>query len=153
MGKEEAKAKKEKAMEERRIKQEKEKIEKKKKEEEKQKQLEETKAKKEAEKLAKTQKQDIEKMQQGHDSKAKEPKELAEAEDNDEQLIDSHDKDQKTAIGADFKQDDDSDTKEKSTESVIKRGVPKNTKPAPAVVAIKMADLLTAPDDKVNHDQ
>merc|ERR1712198_709062 len=26
--------------------------------------------------------------------------------------------------------------------SVIKRGVPKNTKPAPAVVAIKMADLL-----------
>merc|ERR1711915_954653 len=26
--------------------------------------------------------------------------------------------------------------------SVIKRGVPKNTKPAPAVVAIKMVDLL-----------
>merc|ERR1711915_401031 len=89
----------------------------------------------------------------GDDSKAKEPKELAEAEDNDEQKIDSHDKDQKTAIGVDFKQDDDSDTKEKSTESVIKRGVPKNTKPALAVVAIKMADLLTAPDDKVNHDQ
>merc|ERR1711915_41289 len=123
-----------------------------KKEEEKQKQLEETKAKKEAEKLVKTQKQDIEKMQQGDDLKAKEPKELAEAEDNDEQKIDSHDKDQKTAIGVDFKQDDDSDTKEKSTESVIKRGVPKNTKPAPAVVAIKMADLLTAPDDK-NHNQ
>merc|ERR1712111_318427 len=30
----------------------------------------------------------------------------------------------------------------KPTESVIKRGIPKNTKPAPAVVAIKMADLL-----------
>merc|ERR1712002_452060 len=51
------------------------------------------------------------------------------------------------------KQDDDSDTKEKSTESVIKRGVPKNTKPAPAVVAIKMADLLSAPDDEVDQDQ
>merc|ERR1711928_275675 len=34
--------------------------------------------------------------------------------------------------------------------SVIKRGVPKNTKPAPAVVAIKMVDLLgegTADED------
>merc|ERR1712002_1168539 len=51
------------------------------------------------------------------------------------------------------KQDDDSDTKEKSTESVIKRGVPKNTKPAPAVVAIKMADLLSAPDDEVDQDR
>merc|ERR1712098_534505 len=39
------------------------------------------------------------------------------------------------------------------TESVIKRGVPKNTKPAPAVVAIKMADLLSAPDDEVDQDQ
>merc|ERR1712226_635000 len=37
--------------------------------------------------------------------------------------------------------------------SVIKRGVPKNTKPAPAVVAIKMVDLLSAPDDEVDQDQ
>merc|ERR1712108_74696 len=37
----------------------------------------------------------------------------------------------------------------KPTESVIKRGVPKNTKPAPAVVAIKIADLLTVPDEKL----
>merc|ERR1712029_1312064 len=34
------------------------------------------------------------------------------------------------------------------TEGGIKRGVPKNVKPAPAVVAIKMAELLTVPDDK-----
>merc|ERR1711974_193569 len=35
----------------------------------------------------------------------------------------------------------------KPSESVIKRGVPKNTKLAPPVVAIKMADLLTPSDD------
>merc|ERR1712110_783333 len=34
------------------------------------------------------------------------------------------------------------------TESVIKRGVPKITKPAPAVVAIKMVELLAAPDNQ-----
>merc|ERR1712110_882875 len=34
----------------------------------------------------------------------------------------------------------------KPMESVIKRGIPKNTKPAPAVVAIKMADLLVDPE-------
>merc|ERR1712029_1147600 len=39
----------------------------------------------------------------------------------------------------------------KPTESVIKRGVPKNTKPAPAVVAIKMVDLLTVPDEKLDN--
>merc|ERR1711974_35902 len=33
----------------------------------------------------------------------------------------------------------------KVTASVIKRGVPKNTKPAPTVVAVKMADLLSLP--------
>merc|ERR1712168_252279 len=35
--------------------------------------------------------------------------------------------------------------------NVIKRGVPKNTKPAPAVVAIKMADLLSVPDEDVDE--
>merc|ERR1712029_1272264 len=39
----------------------------------------------------------------------------------------------------------------KPTESFIKRGVPKNTKPAPAVVAIKMVDLLTVPDEKLDN--
>merc|ERR1712111_111423 len=34
----------------------------------------------------------------------------------------------------------------KPTESVIKRGKPKNTKPSPAVVAIKMKDLVGAPN-------
>merc|ERR1712066_1043858 len=34
------------------------------------------------------------------------------------------------------------------TQSVIKRGVPKKTKPAPAVVAIKMMDLLSSPDNQ-----
>merc|ERR1711973_962443 len=55
-------------------------------------------------------------------------------------------------IGVDTKTDNDSDMKVKPTESVIKRGVPKNTKPAPAVVAVKMADLLSAPDDRVDQD-
>merc|ERR1711915_350765 len=123
------------------------------KEEEKQKHLAETLAKKEKEKLAKTQKQDQEKMQRGDESKAKEPKELAEAEDNDEQQIDCLGNDQKTAIDIDFKQDDGNEVKVKPTESVIKRGIPKKTKPAPAVVAIKMADLLSAPDDEVVQDQ
>merc|ERR1711974_505845 len=46
--------------------------------------------------------------------------------------------------------DEDLDIKSetKVTASVIKRGVPKNTKPAPAVVAVKMADLLSVPDDE-----
>merc|ERR1711973_65535 len=150
---EEAKAKKVRAMEEKRQKQEKEKIEKKRIEEEKQNQLEEKKAKKEAEKLAKTQKQDQEKMQKGDDSKAKEPKDLAESGDKDEQHIDNLDNDKESSIGVDFKQDDGNDIEVKPTESVIKRGVPKNTKPAPAVAAIKMADLLSAIDDEVDQDQ
>merc|ERR1711962_1747696 len=138
---EETKANKEKAKEEKRLKQEKEKIEKQRKEEEKLKQLEETKAKKEAEKPS------------GDDSKVKESEELAEVEPNDEQHIDTPDNDQKKAIGVDFKQVDGDEITVQSTESVIKRGVPKNTKPAPAVVAIKMADLLSAPDDEVDQDQ
>merc|ERR1711974_364532 len=40
----------------------------------------------------------------------------------------------------------------KPTESVIKRGIPKNTKPAPAVVAIKMADLIEHSDDGPNAE-
>merc|ERR1712113_795082 len=119
-----------------RQKQEKEKIEKIKKEEEKQKQL------------AKIQKQDQEKMQRGD-----EPKELADEEHNDAQQIDNLDNDKESSIGVDLKPDDHSKTEPKQTESVIKRGVPKNTKPAPAVVAIKMADLLSAPDDEVDQDQ
>merc|ERR1712156_597127 len=63
------------------------------------------------------------------------------------------DNDKESSIGVDFKQDDGNDIEVKPTESVIKRGVPKNTKPAPAVVAIKMADLLSAPDDEVDQDQ
>merc|ERR1712157_294558 len=38
-------------------------------------------------------------------------------------------------------------------ESVIKRGVPRNTKPAPAVVAIKMADLLSVQDNEVDQER
>merc|ERR1712113_77644 len=119
-----------------RQKQEKEKIEKIKKEEEKKKEL------------AKIQKQDQEKMQRGD-----EPKELADEEDKDEQHIDNLDNDKESSIGVDLKPDDHSKTEPKPAESVIKRGVPKNTKPAPAVVAIKMADLLSAPDDEVDQDQ
>merc|ERR1712113_223757 len=119
-----------------RQKQEKEKIEKIKKEEEKQKEL------------AKIQKQDQEKMQRGD-----EPKELADEEDNDEQSIENLDNYNKTALGFDLKPDDHSKTEPKPTESVIKRGVPKNTKPAPAVVAIKMADLLSVPDEEVDQGQ
>merc|ERR1712110_1324850 len=48
--------------------------------------------------------------------------------------------------GSDMILNIDPDTKSelKPTESVIKRGVPKITKPAPAVVAIKMVELLAA---------
>merc|ERR1712228_329020 len=127
-------------------------IEKQRKEEEKQKQLEEIKAKKEIEKLAKVQKKDQENMQRGNDPKANEQKQLGKEEHNDEQQIDDLHFDDKISIGEDVKQDNASETKVKPTESVIKRGVPKNTKPAPAVVAVKMADLLSAPDDRVGQD-
>merc|ERR1712113_1137833 len=146
---EEAKAKKEKDMAEKRLKQEKERIEKQKKEDEKQKKLKETKAKKEADKLAQIQKPGQEKIQTEDNSKVNELNELAEVKDYDENQIDNLNDDQ---IGADTKTDNDSDMKVKPTESVIKRGVPKNTKPAPAVVAVKMADLLSAPDDGVDQD-
>merc|ERR1712029_75229 len=49
-----------------------------------------------------------------------------------------------------FEEDEDqpiAQTESRPAESVIKRGVPKNTKPAPAVVAIKMSDLLAIPSD------
>merc|ERR1711972_768953 len=78
---------------------------------------------------------------------------MGDEEDNDEQLIENLDNYNKTTIGFDLKPDDHSKTEPKPTESVIKRGVPKNTKPAPAVVAIKMADLLSVPDDEVDQDQ
>merc|ERR1711974_550970 len=42
-------------------------------------------------------------------------------------------------------EDQDIKSESKVTASVIKRGVPKNTKPAPAVLAVKMADLLSVP--------
>merc|ERR1712012_872920 len=102
-------------------------IEKQKKEEEKQKKLKETKAKKEADKLAQIQKQGQEKIQTEDNSKANELKELAEVKVYDENQIDNLHDDQ---IGADTNTDNDSDMKVKSTESVIKRGVPKKTKPA-----------------------
>merc|ERR1712108_45883 len=47
-----------------------------------------------------------------------------------------------------IEEDQDIKSESKVTASVIKRGVPKNTKPAPAVVAVKMADLLSVPDDE-----
>merc|ERR1711915_382840 len=150
---EEAKAKKEKALEEKRQKHEREKIEKVKKEEEKQKQLEEIKAKAKKEKALEEKRQDQENMQRGNDLKANEQKQLGKEEHNDEQQIDDLHFDDKISIGEDVKQDNASETKVKPTESVIKRGVPKNRKPAPAVVAIKMADLLSANDDEVDQDQ
>merc|ERR1712029_394961 len=114
----EARAKKEKDLEEKRQKQIREAIEKQKKEEEKQKKVDEAKSKEE---------------QQIHD--------------NDENKV-PYDSEEGTR--EDFEQEnDEGDTKGefKPTESVIKRGKPQNTKPSPAVVAIKMKDLVGAPND------
>merc|ERR1711972_402454 len=74
---------------------------------------------------------------------------MGDKEDNDEQLIENLDNYNKTGLGFDLKPDDHNKTEPKPTESVIKRGVPKNTKPAPAV----MADLLSVPDDEVDQGQ
>merc|ERR1711915_467833 len=91
-----------------------------------------------------------EKIQTEENSKANELKELAEVKDYDEDQIDNlHD----DHIGVDTKTDNDSEMKVKPTESVIKRGIPKNTKPAPAVVAIKMVDLLSVPDDNIDNNE
>merc|ERR1712228_857894 len=56
---------------------------------------------------------------------------------NDEQLIENLDNYNKTALGFDLKPDDHSKTEPKPTESVIKRGVPKNTKPASPLWQLK----------------
>merc|ERR1712111_265129 len=150
----EARAKKEKDLEEKRQKQIREKIEKQKKEEEKQKKVDEAKAKKEKERKAKLEKQEKEKLgklQKEQEAKAKKQIELAKKKSKEEQQIHDNDEnkvpyDSEEGTREDFEQEnDEGDTKGefKPTESVIKRGKPKNTKPSPAVVAIKMADLLS----------
>merc|ERR1712029_1052846 len=154
----EARAKKEKDLEEKRQKQIREKIEKQKKEEEKQKKVEEAKAKKEKERKAKLEKQEKEKLgklQKEQEAKAKKQIELAKKKSKEEQQIHDNDEnkvpyDSEEGTREDFEQEnDEGDTKGefKPTESVIKRGKPQNTKPSPAVVAIKMKDLVGAPND------
>merc|ERR1712029_542494 len=153
----EARAKKEKDLEEKRQKQIREKIEKQKKEEEKQKKVEEAKAKKEKERKAKLEKQEkekLEKLQKEQEAKAKKQIELTKKKSKEEQQIHDNDEnkvpyDSEEGTREDFEQEnDEGDTKGefKPTESVIKRGKPKNTKPSPAVVAIKMKDLVGAPN-------
>merc|ERR1712029_789492 len=157
---EEAKAKKQKEQEEKTKKEEKE---------------EEARAKKEAERLAKQQKQEQEKFEKLQKEKSKkekvlperqpnavqsvldesikvgerEPEQQEQANENDKYSLDDVENiTQKEHQNIEEEQDIKSESK--VTASVIKRGVPKNTKPAPAVVAVKMADLLSVPDNK--HD-
>merc|ERR1712108_30555 len=160
---EEAKAKKQKEQEEKAKKQEQQKLEKEKKEEE-------AKAKKEAERLAKQQKQEQEKFEKLQKEKSKKEKVLPEKQPNAEQSVldesikegEREPEQQEQANENDkyslddvekvtqkdhqnIEEDQDIKSESKVTASVIKRGVPKNTKPAPAVVAVKMADLLSLP--------
>merc|ERR1712025_210836 len=44
-------------------------------------------------------------------------------------------------------------TESKPLISAIKRGIPQNTKPPPAVVAVKMADLLSSPNGENNSKE
>merc|ERR1711974_244386 len=129
------------------------------------------KAKKEEEMRAKQQKQEKEKLEK---LKKEEARETNEKEQNygeektikpildDERKLDAAEESlpagtEEETAGTDtmkiILEDDqpEGQSETKPTESVIKRGVPKNTKPAPAVVAIKMADLLTVPDEKLDN--
>merc|ERR1712029_854138 len=162
----EAKAKKQKEQEEKTKKQEQQKLEKEKKEEE-------ARAKKEAERLAKQQKQEQEKFEKLQKEKSKkekvlperqpnaehsvldesikvgerEPEQQEQANENDKYSLDDVEKvTQKDHQN--IEEDLDIKSESKVIASVIKRGVPKNTKPAPAVVAVKMADLLSVPDNE-----
>merc|ERR1712029_1013342 len=155
-----AKAKKEDEMRDKQQKQEKEKLEKLKKEQ----------AKKEEEITAKQQKQEKEKLEKLKKQEARETNEKTKnyGEEktikrilDDERKLDAAEEslpagteetagtDTMKIILEDGRPEGQSVTK--PTESVIKRGVPKNTKPAPAVVAIKMVDLLTVPDEKLDN--
>merc|ERR1712029_742412 len=157
---EEAKAKKEEEMRDKQQKQEKEKLEKLKKEQ----------TKKEEEITAKEQKQEKEKLEKLKKEEARETNEKTKnyGEEktikpilDDERKLDAAEEslpagteetagtDTMKIVTEDGRPEGQSVTK--PTESVIKRGVPKNTKPAPAVVAIKMVDLLTVPDEKLDN--
>merc|ERR1712029_693409 len=140
----EAKAKKEKELAEKREKREQQKLEKQRKEEE-------SRAKKEEERKAKHEKQQNEKLQRQQAKTEIDTLKLHEQ-------IPVHEEGQREFIHEDtnndfsphFEEDENqpiAQTESRPAESVIKRGVPKNTKPAPAVVAIKMSDLLAIPSD------
>merc|ERR1711982_289186 len=129
-----------------------------KKEKEKQKKLAEVKAKKEEERKAQLQNQEkekLEKLNKQKDLQATKQIQIAEKQAKDElQFEDTDNNEKETEISDDIHhQESDTNTNLNPTESVIKRGVPKNTKPAPAVVAIKMADLLSVPDEQVNEEK
>merc|ERR1712029_698935 len=157
---EEAKAKKQKQLEEKRQKQEQQKIEKQKKEDE----AKAKKAEERKEKEAKIKQEKLTKREREQSTKNKGKAEMQAAPEMVEKQIQEEEtpKDQVKLTGEDvmtvfvcdgddlmeknYAEQDQSENDLKSdlkpTESVIKRGIPKNTKPAPAVVAIKMADLL-----------
>merc|ERR1711974_215437 len=74
----------------------------------------------------------------------REPEQQEQANENDKYSLDDVEKvTQKDHQN--IEEDQDIKSESKVTASVIKRGVPKNTKPAPTVVAVKMADLLSLP--------
>merc|ERR1711974_11270 len=125
---------------------------------------------KEAERLAKQQKQEQEKFEKLQKEKSKKEKVLPEKQPNAEQSdFDASIKEDERELEQqehtnendkyslddvekvtqkehqNIEEDLDIKSETKVTASVIKRGVPKNTKPAPAVVAVKMADLLSVP--------
>merc|ERR1712029_419654 len=164
---EEAKAKKEQERLAKHEKQEQEKLEKSRKEElakaKKQKEREEKlhkqqqqkleKQKKEEERKAKQEKKEQEKLKEELASKGRKQEELSETKSNAdfegqmEDMKDHHIDIEKQIINDPENEEDKPQSELKPTDSVIKRGIPKNTKPAPPVVAIPMAELLGVSDD------
>merc|ERR1712029_1332146 len=146
---EEAKAKKHAEQEEKRRKEEQRKMDKQRKEEE-------TRAKKEMDRMAKQQKLEEEKIckLKSEETKKEKEKSVKQTKAEPEALAtsdqqDIHEDMTEQDLKPSYCNEDEPETVSelKPSESVIKRGVPKITKLAPPVVAIKMADLLTPSDD------
>merc|ERR1711970_739954 len=106
-------------------------------------------------KLQKKEQERLEKLQREQKQKDKKQKDLSmnqfecpqsqSTANVEDQLLEEEDHNKGTEkVAADYQESEaDKPTSELSpTESVIKRSKPKNTKPAPAVVAIPMAELL-----------
>merc|ERR1712126_673853 len=152
----EAKEKKEQEQLQKQLKQEQQRLEKEKKAQEKKLKEEQAKEKKLQEKLEK------QREKEALNEHKKQQKEIEKAEDQSLMAVDVSEDSGQTDLAVEDDTNlqheqktngaDAQNNEPKATEpSVIKRGVPKNTKPAPPVVAIKMADLLgDCNEDKPN---